>query len=164
MSVNFDDLRKSIKRPRQAVDLCLRGDLVAQRARLLRDIAASQSRASESIAGDPQLQQLQAKLAEVDAEMTRAIVSFTFEALSRDQFTQLEDAHKYRDDGSPTRELESAIVAASMIDPDLTAEQVSTLFADLSDGQVSELVGCAWGVNRESGTVPFVASASEPIV
>lgn len=161
MSFDFDALRKSIKRPRQAVDLCLRGDLVEARNRLIRDL--TNRRGSESLAGDPDGANLRAKLAEVEAEISAAVVVFTFEAVNRDQFAQLEEAHKYRDDGTPTRDLEVAVTAASLVEPDLSVEQVGELFGELSEGQVSELVAAAWGVNRETGSVPFVASASDQI-
>lgn len=151
---DFASLKASITRPRTSVRLCLRGDLFAERERLNRDLARELENL-DSLAGSAVAQQLRGRLDALTAEMEEATHLFEFEAVSRATFTELEDAYPAGDDGQPPRAFLNALVAASLVKPDLTADNVTELLGELSDGQVDVLESAAWAVNRETGTVPF---------
>lgn len=154
---DFAALKASITRPRTSVRLCLRGDLFAERERLSRDLARELENL-DSLAGSAVAQQLRGRLDALASDMEEATHQFEFEAVSRATFVDLETAHPAGEDGQPTREFLAALVAASLVKPDLTAANVSELLAELSDGQVDVLESAAWAVNRETGTVPFSES------
>lgn len=162
MAFDFDALKASIKRPRQAVQLCLRGDLVAARDRATRDLVNAVAEAGDSLAGSSEVGGLRDQLAAIEQEMLASTVTFEFEAVTRDEFAAIEDAAPVREDGRPTREFFTALIAASLIEPDLTSEQVASLLEELSDGQVDVLEATAWAVNRETGSIPFSANGSAP--
>jgi hypothetical protein len=150
--VDFAAIKANISRPRAGVKLCLRADLFAARDRLVREIAAT---SGDSLAGGSS--ELRLKLGALEDEMRAATLEFTFEAVTRATFADIEDAHPSEREG-PSTAFMAALVATSLVEPDLTTEQVSELFANLSDGQVQVLEDAAWGVNRETGSVPFSAS------
>ena len=150
--MDFDAIKAKIARPRATVRLCLRADLFAARDRLTRQLAAS---SDGSLAGGSS--EVRVKLDALDAEMDAATLEFTFEAVTRSVFADLEDAHPSEKDG-PSAAFMAALVATSLVEPDLTVEQVGELFENLSDGQVQVLEDAAWQVNRETGSVPFSVS------
>lgn len=154
---DFASLKASITRPRTSVRLCLRGDLFAERERITRDLAR-ELQTNDSLAGSAIASQLRDRASALDVEMSAATHEFTFEALSRSDFAAIEDAHPATDDGTPSREFFAALVAASLVDPELTADNVAELFDQLSDGQVEVLENAAWRVNRETGSLPFSGS------
>jgi hypothetical protein len=150
--MDFAAIKANISRPRQSVKLCLRADLFAARDRLVRQIAAT---SGDSLAGGAS--ELRVKLGDLEAQMEAATIEFIFEAVTRSTFADIEDANPSEREG-PSAQFMSALVAASLVEPDLTTEQVGELFENLSDGQVQVLEDAAWGVNRETGSVPFSAS------
>jgi hypothetical protein len=154
---DFAALKASITRPRKAIRLCLRGDLFAERERILRDLAREVEHV-DSLAGSGAAAVLRARLSQLEIEMDGATHTFTFEALSRSTFADLEDTHPAAEDGAPSRQFLTALVAASLVEPELTTDNVAELFDTLSDGQVDVLETAAWAVNRETGSVPFSES------
>lgn len=157
---DFAALKASITRPRTTVKLCLRGDLFAEKERVTRDLVRELQQ-SDSLAGSEMARQLRDRETALDVEMADATHEFTFEALSRAAFTALEDANPPQESGQPSRTFISALVAATLVDPDLTPEHVAELFERLSDGQAEVLESAAWSVNRDTGSgkkLPFSAS------
>jgi hypothetical protein len=53
-----------------------------------------------------------------------------------------------------------SVVAASAVDPPMTAEQVERFADKLSDGDWSKLANKAWKTNDQSAEIPFSAAAS----
>lgn len=150
--MDFATIAATVKRPRQTVRLCLRADLFAARDRLVRELAGA---SSDTLAGpSPSVRD---KLAALDLEMEAATADFIFEAVSRATFTAIEDANPSTDDG-PSRDFMAELIAASVVEPEMTKAQVDELFGLLSDGQTQVIEDAAWTVNRETGSVPFSAS------
>lgn len=157
---DFAALKASIARPRSSVRLCLRGDLFAERDRVVQELAREAAE-SASLAGSPVVTELRDRLTDLDLQMDKATHVFTFEAVPRSVFADLEDAYPPNDEGGPSKGFFVALVAATLVEPDLTADQVGELFDDLSDGQVDVLESAAWAVNREGGTLPLGVSDLE---
>ncbi len=154
---DFAALKASITRPRKAIRLCLRGDLFAERERIVRDLAREVD-VVDSLAGSSTAAGLRDRMSALELEMDDATHTFTFEALPRSTFADLEDTHPAAEDGTPSRQFLTALVAASLVEPELTTDNVAELFDTLSDGQVDVLETAAWAVNRETGSVPFSES------
>ena len=153
--VTFADLKAAAKRPELSVTLCLRGDLFGERERLRKDLSSARGSSSgDSLAGNPAIVTITARLVELDALMREASFQFTFRALPRSEFLMLEDTHPQKDEAG-SRAFFTAMVVASLIDPVLSAGEYTQLCADLSNGQVDVLESAAWSVNREVIDLPF---------
>lgn len=97
-------------------------------------------------------------------------VALLFQALSAQEYDDLIAKHpptkKQRDDGirgfNPDT-FPAALIAASLVKPKLTVEQVKALYqsADWSDGERASLFGGAFEVNQAGIDVPFTGTASD---
>ncbi len=151
---DFASLRSAISRPETTVELCLRGDLFAARARLVRQLDEA---SGESLGGSVEAVGIREALDNLDVQIKAATREFTFTAVPRDVFVALEDEHKATDD-TIGRKFTAALVAASLTDPDLSTAEIGELMGLLSDGQAEVLATAAWEVNRETGHVPLSSS------
>lgn len=149
---DFASLRSAISRPETTVELCLRGDLFAARARLVRQLDDA---TGDSLGGSVEAIGIREALDSLDEQIKSATREFTFTAVPRDVFVALEDEHKANGAETIGRAFTAALVAASLTDPDLSTAEISELMGLLSDGQAEVLETAAWEVNRETGHVPF---------
>lgn len=149
MADNLAEILAQTQRPEKSVDLCLRGDLFAQRQRLLRDLPAS----VDSLAGgDPDVQ---IQLDDIETQMRDSTRTFTFRAVGRSEFRAMREEYKKKDkDAEASDEYLADLIAVSLVDPDLSREDVAALLAALSDGQASVLEDAAWTVNQDTD-LPF---------
>ncbi len=137
------------QRPEKSVDLCLRGDLFAQRERLLRDLPAS----VDSLAGtDPDVQ---IRIDDIETQMRDSTRTFTFRAVGRTEFRELRETYK-KTNGEASDQFLADLIAVSLVDPELSREDVGALLSALSDGQASVLEDAAWSVNQETD-LPFTS-------
>lgn len=154
------------KLPERSVDLCLRGDLVAQLQELQRELVDAQREDEGSFDGGaalPVAQQIQA----LREEMLEYSVVFKLHALPRRKWTAMVAAHPPREDNEPDRVMGlnqetffDALVKACVVDPVLDAADWADLDDRLSDGQWQALVNAAWAVNARDVDVPFSRAAS----
>ena len=151
MADNLAAILAQTQRPEKSVDLCLRGDLFAQRERLLRDLPAS----VDSLAGtDPDVQ---IRIDDIETQMRDSTRTFTFRAVGRSEFRSLREAYKKKDkDAEASDEYLADLIAVSLVDPELSREDINALLAALSDGQASVLEDAAWTVNQETD-LPFTS-------
>jgi hypothetical protein len=150
--MDFDALTAQIKRPRKTIRLCLRADLFSERERIIAELARANSK--NTLARSGASSGLTAKLESLNAEMEKHTTDFVFEAMPRSSFADLEDA--FPDVGGlPSKEFLGSLLSATLIEPEITPAQVEKLLELLSDGQVEILENAAWGINRETGSVPF---------
>lgn len=156
--MDFEGLTARSKRPQSSVQLCLRGDLFAERAQLNRELAGLQA-ADQTLAGDPSRTAIKERLADLDEQMTADTVTFTFTAVARPVFGQLAATDPIEDD-IPSPGFLRALAAASLTDPVLTPEQFGVFADGLSKGQNDHLELAAWTVNNETVSVPFTAGGS----
>lgn len=152
----IDDLLAQAQRPRITVALCLRGDLFAERARVVEQVATHQ----DASLGDTRGVELRARLAMLDDAMKTATSEFTFQALPRNEYRTLRDSYAQdKNQGEQIdREFLDALVAASLVVPELTGEETSRLLDALSEGQAATLEDAAWGVNQDTDAVPLLSS------
>jgi hypothetical protein len=153
-------LKADIARPRLELRLCLRADLFAREEALRNELARVVLQDGATLAGSPQAQEIRAQLDELTVQMEAATHTFTFQAVPRSEYATLEDANKPTSDGQYPPKFLEALVAASLLTPDLSTDDVAELFADLSAGQVDELETAALKVNRAAGVVDIPFSES----
>lgn len=155
--MDLHDLIAQAKPAARTVELCLRGDLVAETERITRATA---------IAGDAHdqaaLAALVEELAETRALMAESLITVRMEAIPRaDWLAALADnppREGHRVDarnGFDTEGFYDAIIRASWREPDITPTDLDALLDVLSDGQYTELAEAAYSVNARAAVVPF---------
>lgn len=150
-------------RPREhSVTICLAGDLAGEVDRLeaqMREVGQWQP---ASMAEEDPRKALAEKIQAAREKMRETEVTFTFRALGAKAWSDLVAQHpgKTKDEAFDPDSLAPALVAASAVDPEMTAGDVEQLFEALNHGQREELIGAAWTVNSEGTSVPFSLLAS----
>lgn len=158
--------------PEQTVTLCLKGSLVAAYERLdaaLQEAARQDAADRLSLAGrdTTATDGLVAQMADLREQMLAHERVFTFRALPPRRFANLRGRVPVKADGQSDEEFADVyhrwlcdLIAASCVDPQMTAEQAERLSERLSDAQWRELRDAAWWVNAQKQNVPFSAVAS----
>lgn len=88
---------------------------------------------------------------------------FRFRALSARAYSDLLAAHPPREGVQETANaatLPGALVAASCVDPVMTAEEYAELAEVISHAQAEALFDAAWTVNTQQVSVPFSLASS----
>jgi hypothetical protein len=162
-----DDIESILRmaRPKErVVDLCLRGDLVAEHDVLERRIRDSDSlSAGERALGDEGAPRaLAARVQELEREMRESSRPFRFRALPRSKWDALRKRFEddAKDAGYDLEAMAGPLVAASCVAPEMAEAQVDELREHISHGQFQELFGAAWDVNTGAVDVPFSLIAS----
>lgn len=159
------DILAKARPAHRTVRICLRGDLLARRDQLEAQIgeAAALERARVRDGGDPDrglgetdpLEQLREELRDVLTQMREAYQPFTFRALPRSEWDALRK--KFEDAGGKLDmdSLAVPVIAASSVDPVMTADDVTALFEVLNNDQRNDLFNAAWAANTGAVDVPF---------
>lgn len=153
------------KKPREAsVPIVLDGDLAADYERLeveLRDAGPATSLGDEGSADA-----IRERMDRLREQMLESRVFFRLRALPDPEWSPYRAAlPTKRDDQTDEQAAEEyhrwlcTIVAASCIDPVMTAEEVHELYATLSSGEWGSLAGEAWQLNTNRQDVPFSVAA-----
>lgn len=154
------------RRRQGSIDVCLRADLVAEHDRLDAELARLQGDGgwtATSLTDVNPVIALAQQIAELEAEMLEATVTFQFQALKRSEWETLTEAHPARaqhDERFNWDTFPPALISASLIDPPMTVDEVTALFDEVNEGTRTLLTGAAWDVNQEASTVPFSQRAS----
>jgi hypothetical protein len=143
--------------PARTVELCLRGDLVADLEQVTRDLALAQSN------GDAEaVESLTERATAVRRYMAAAVIVVRFEAIHRRQWLALLAEHPPREDdatdarvGFNTATLYEAIVRRSWVAPELDPADLDALLDAVNDGQFNALADAAFSVNTRGAVVPF---------
>lgn len=149
------------------VTLCIKGSLRSKFDRLEAQLGDLGSNVG-SLAGDSKKPAIAAEMAELVEQMHAYERPFTLRALTprrawrnltakRPVKTPDLTAEQYADLYHPWL---CEVVAASAVDPAMTAEQVERLADKLSDGDWGVLANAAWSVNDDSRGIPFSVAAS----
>lgn len=152
-----------LARPREhSVTICVAGDLAGEVDRLETQMREAGQWQPTSMADVDPRKELAERIQALQQQMREAEVTFTFKALGAKAWSDLVAQHpgKTRDEAFDADTLAPALVAASAVDPAMTAEQVADLFEQLNHGQREALLGAAWTVNSEATSVPFSLLAS----
>lgn len=152
-------------RPRETeVRLCLAGDLAADADRIQAQLDALDGRfVRSSLAETDPRTALESELAEVHDLMRENEVVFRFRALGKLAYSDLLAAHPGRpgeDEAWNNITYPQALIAASCIEPAMTAEQLEALSEVLNQRQRNELFNAAWTAQVGETRVPISRAVS----
>lgn len=156
------------KLPERSVELCLRGDLLAQLQDLQRDlIDAERAPSDASLADLGTPHRIAEQIQGLREEMAEHSITVRFRALPRRQWSKLVAAHPPRPDeradvalGVNVETYVDALIRACMVDPVFDDDDWAALDEALSDAQWQALTAAAWAVNAKDVEVPFSQRAS----
>jgi hypothetical protein len=167
---DIKQLLKQAKRRQTTERVCLRGDLAGEYEDLEREVAKLPK--SNKLGGDPERQRIQAEMDRLREEMQAGTVPFVLQALPEPAFQRLVDEHppREKDGEADERDVRAgydrstffhALIRASVVDPELDADDWSLLFEEaLSPGQFMQLGLAALQINNQEVDVPFSSAAS----
>lgn len=167
--LTFDQLLDEAQLPEDVVEVCLRGDLVAQFNTLQQQLAAVSDPppGSGSLAGNPAKAELRQKLDAVALRMRRATQKFTLRALSDRAYSEFLAQHPPRPEdhrdmalGYNRETMGPALLRMSVVDPKVTAPQWERLRDKLSPGEWAKLDLAARNLNFSEISIPFLSAAS----
>jgi hypothetical protein len=164
---NFKAMLAEAKLPERTVQVCLRGDLVADHEAAERELEAAQRAASNSLAGN-NAAAIAERIEALEAEMREHTYEFRLRALPRHEFRALMSAHPPRDgerlDTAYVVNADTffpALIRASVVDPELNdVEWVDLLANRLTDFQFNDIFLTAWQLNAREVDIPFSLAAS----
>lgn len=165
MSQNIDEVLAQATPKTTTVRVCLRGDLLAQHEQLERELAEAR-RLDEVENRHVEAPGIARRLQELEAEIDKAQVEFTFAAVGQKAWTDLGAEHPPTDADREAgldfngRTFPVAAIAASAVDPKMSVEHSAKLFEKLNFGQWQLLWGACLAANVEGTSVPFSAAAS----
>ena len=153
------EILNSAKRREKTVRLCLRGDLVAEFEALearLADLTIGVGWGN----GDDTTAEVAERLTAIRAEMLEDTVTFTFRALKRIAWDELNAKHTAENGLLNVDAFMPELVQACLVEPPMTSGELDELYDVINDGQRIELGNAAWSVNTEATEVPFSERAS----
>jgi hypothetical protein len=175
---NFKTMLAGAKLPERTVEICLRGDLVAEHEDAERELEAAEKKPTDSLAGNGTAKIIE-RIEALEAEMREATQTFTLRALphrrsardDRPTHNELKKAHPPRREGGEViagdedygynvDAFNEALVRLSVVEPELDAADWDDLLAVLSEGQFSKLAVACLFLNRGDIDVPFSHAAS----
>lgn len=166
MTVDIKALLAEAALPERTVVVCLRGDLVAQHEQAERELEALPAQPA-TLAGDPDRLALAELVADLEAQMREAEVTFRLRALPRREWAGFLAAHPPRDGDKGDAVLGinidtgfEAVLRTCVIDPVLDAGDWTRLLDVISDGQFERLALAAWRLCRGDVEVPLSLAAS----
>lgn len=152
--------------PEKTVEICLRGDLVAEvedLERQLRDLRTN----TQTMADRGEARRLAEKIEAVRGDMQAASVVFLLRGLNRHGWRTLMAAHPPRDGeqadqtvGYNIDEFWPALVRACIVTPEIDDAQWQQLDEVLSSAQFDQLADAAMAVCRRKVDVPFSFASS----
>jgi len=117
------------------------------------------------------------QILELEAEIMKSAVEFTFHAIGRGRLEELKakfpptaeqwDVYREQAAANPLMAavprfdpegMAAEFLAACAVDPVMTVEEAGALWDGLSDGEAAQLWEAAWTVNAEAATVPLSAT------
>lgn len=166
---------KAARLPERTVEICLRGDLVAEFEQLDRQWRAAIDRPATSLADGGEGVEIAAQMEAVRADMQGEMLTLRLRALPRRRWSELVAEHPVRrsDDGTTHADDEQfgynsstffeALVRESVIDPVLSHSDWATLDDVLTDSNFMALANAAVMLNRRSVDIPFSLAVSQTL-
>jgi hypothetical protein len=160
-----DDLEQ-VKPTTASVLLCLRGDLLGELDLINDDLDQYDGWEPSSLSDVDPRTGLQARKAELEAQMRAESKPYRFETIGDEAWSDLLAAHPPRE-GKADREdfdpktFPTALLAASAVEPTMTIEQAKRLFSRLALPQRNSLFGTAYSANMRGVEVPFLPPSSD---
>ncbi|MCL8026310.1 hypothetical protein [Nocardioides bruguierae] len=165
----IDDILTRARRPERRARICLRADLDANHAELVRELATIVG--PDGALLDPEddevslteesrtarAKRLNAELDGVRAEMAANMWRPLVRAMPSDEFAVFHETHYPKTEGAPLADYQNRLVAACLVaQPAFTPEHVAQLRKTLSFHAINTLVRTATEVNTRSGVdLPF---------
>jgi hypothetical protein len=169
---NFKAMLAEAKLPERTVEICLRGDLVADHEQAERDLEQAQQKQGDSLAGSG-VGEIVERIEALEAEMRESTVTFTLRALSKPKYRALALSHPpRRGDNDEIVERDrgmqlnvdtfyEGLIRQSVVDPELDEEDWAALFDAITDRQFELLGMGAFLLNRADIDIPFSLAASK---
>jgi hypothetical protein len=168
---NFKVMLAEAKLPERTVEICLRGDLVAEHQEAERELERAEKNPANSLAGNGAAEVAE-RIQALEAEMQESVYTFRLRGLPAPQFRAFKAEHPSRldDKGDAKREdviygfnIETGfepLTRLCVIDPELDDETWAQLMGTLTENQFEELAAAAWYLNRGDVDIPFSSAAS----
>ncbi len=157
------DLIDSARRRERVLALPLRGDLIADHELAdaeLERLTKAPTKDEAAILAATDL------VADLEAQIAASTATLRFRALPRGGFQTLVAAHPARTDREETWNWDTfvpALIAASLVDPEMTEAEVVEFLDVIAEGQRDELFDAAYEVNQAGTRIPFSERASAVI-
>lgn len=161
---SIEDILAQAQPVTRAVRLCLRGDLIAEREALERELLiARQGDLRENRI--PEATAVAERIAELEAETDAASVEFKIKAVTRTEWVALLKAHpptdEEREAGNDFGEgMAAAALAACSVDPEMSLEQAQQLLDTVSTRQFNSLWSAILTANLGDDTLPKSVAAT----
>lgn len=167
---NFKEMLGTARLPERTVEICLRGDLVAEHQQAERELERAEKAAGNSLAGNG-TDELAERIQALEAEMQESVYTFRLRALPGPEFRAFKAEHPIRiEDGEANKQdavfgfnVETGFTPLTrmcLVDPEPDDETWTLLLAKLTENQFEELAACAWFLNRGDVDVPKSSAAS----
>jgi hypothetical protein len=168
---NFKAMLAEAKLPERTVEICLRGDLVAEHQQAERDLERAKKAPGNSLAGDGS-GEIAERIQALEAEMQESLYTFRLRAMPGPRFRAFKADHPIRiEDGEAdkrdavfgfnTETGFEPLTRMCVVDPELDDETWTQLLDTLTENQFEDLAACAWFLNRGDVDIPFSSAASE---
>lgn len=157
------------KLPERSVDLCLRGDLVAELQELQRELtdADREEKVSGSLEGGRSVE-ISERIRDLREEMLEHTIVLRLRALPRKAKQKLIAEHPPREDNETDRLVgfneettSAALLRACTFEPDLDEDDWARFEEVLAEGQWVALNNAVWSVNTQDVDIPFSRRASQ---
>jgi hypothetical protein len=164
---SFKTMLAEAKLPERTVQICLRGDLVADHEAAERELEQAQRNAATSLAGNGAAE-IAERIEALEGRMREHTYDLRLRALPRSEFRSLQVAHPPREGekldagfGVNGETFFPALIRATVVDPVLDdAEWADLLDTHLTDFQFNDIALSAWGLNAREVDIPFSLAAS----
>ncbi|MGM9380345.1 hypothetical protein [Streptomyces antibioticus] len=160
---NIEDILKQAKPRERTVQVCIRGDLASEVERLTDELAAVAGNwQPQSIADEHPGRKIAAELEKARTAAKAAEEAFTLRYIGDRRYHDLLAAHPSGDPNElfDDRTFPKALIVASCVDPQMTAEQAEALFEIVNQGEQKKLFDAAWEVHNGANVSPFSLAAS----
>lgn len=159
-------------RPRREVTIYRDWALLEDYDRLAAQLAAhdAEGAAADEAMGDEGPEAIRTQMREILERMESSALTFTVQALTQPEVKELAEAAPVREiempDGSKRERVDEvalgdAMVAAAVLSPTITADQVRRLRTSLGDGPVSPLIRAVTELRTVGEVLPEVPSSRE---
>lgn len=103
-----------------------------------------------------------ARIAELREKARESEAEFRFRYIGDEEYSSLLAAHPStsKEELFDSESFPRALIAASCVDPVMTADEAKELFKVINQGQIQRLFDAAWDVHNAAGLVPFSLAAS----
>jgi hypothetical protein len=167
---NFKEMLGTARLPERTVEICLRGDLVADHQAAERELEKAEKQTGNSLAGNGAAV-IAERIRALEAEMQDGVYEFRLRGLPKPKFhafkaehpIRIEDGEQNKDDAVFGFDIDKGfepLTRMCLVDPELDDETWAQLLEKLTEEQFEKLAAAAWYLNRGEVDIPFSSAAS----